>query len=529
MCQETLKEIRSAVEKTGDKELLAVTEQMESKRKERRPPLVLLVSSVYGREDVLRALGKLLGDMDRIRETLPGGGRPFLLEILGEGEENGRTWDVPDFERIRFRLPGKAMQGMEFAYWCGLDQKRPEPDIAEDADFLILVTDCIMVLPQKEKDWLKESVLPHIGGERTFVSISRKELLNTQEERETLSRAAKGLLSGMNDKIRFYEELEELIGRLPGLCSDIEEIERLRKRWLIKNGVQRLSGQVEERLKMAESDVEALKENIKRMETERGSIESCGRLVIDGLIENRHTELKNHLLNAADQYGDEAYTSIRERLEKTEDVEADVKNIQPYLESVWKIFEKKAGEWIAKEQLDMTEELEEQIRKDCHAILSLSGIPEEAAKAAVQNGKKTFIQSEEEKRAPGWLRKNGVLIASLAIAFVNPVWGLAAFVGLNIVQKNHKKAAEDLRSQVLGSLYGECTEVKRRIMEELSRGIEKAEEESKANIQKIYGEILDSMEAAILEAAKRIEESAKKREVFALLLTELERAKGQEN
>ncbi len=116
------------------------------------------------------------------------------------------------------------------------------------------------------------------------------------------------------------------------------------------------------------------------------------------------------------------------------------------------------------------------------------------------NGNSTGKNGNREK-----LITRGMLITSIALAFVQPILGLSALVGTQMFQHYKKNNDEELRRQVLNDLYSRCEQIKTQMLDQVLDTIETARAASRKNIGDIYARMLEEITAPALEAVGRIE------------------------
>ncbi|MBR1693266.1 MAG: hypothetical protein IJ711_10925 [Lachnospiraceae bacterium] len=398
-------------------------------------------------------------------------------------------------------------------FWCGSELKALDGNVITDCDLLILFTNATMALVQREKEWLKNTVEPFFGGDRVIVALYRTEFLNTESDRTELCKSIEDTLGSIHKEIKFFADGQGLPAEIRQMEPLSDESRRKRQKAILKYGLSLMGKKINRQLELGSIDMEKLKDNVKRVEKERKDVELAGKIMVENTVGAFYTDLKNQIYDAAEQYNEDAYNSIRERISSTKDVKGDAEKIPAYLETVWTNFGSNVKEKLAQEQAKIVARLEERMEEDCGKLVGMLELSGDAPELSVLTVGKTYMRFGDggnEADTKSKMVSKGMLIASIALAFVNPVWGLSAFAGTQLYQKYKERDAEQLRSQILGSLYGDCNQVRQKAVKQIYSVIDVAKKESGDNVGKIYSEIMDSLMDSIYQMVGKLEEAKKR-------------------
>ena len=526
MNSDILSKISKKITETDDQKLECIIGAAESKLKEPFFPKVMLVSNDYGRQEILDLMRHECSQSEMLQECLPDSGRPFWVTLsFGKPDvtEESSSIGEQEYTKITAAVEWDFLKTANLVWLCGFDFSSLNMSLIEDADVIVLVTNATMALPQEEKDWLRNSVASSFYGEQVLISLYSRSHVNTKEDYECLHKNVNMVLNGLDSKIGFYDDLFSVFAAAAKLLQTTVSEEK-HKKMVIKNCLNCIEQRVSELLKASNLDTEKLKTAIEKMERERKDIEMSGRLLMESSVENMYANLKNQIVDAADRYNEDAYNSIRDRIETTKNVEQDVDSIHPYLKAVWENFENEIKAKFAAEQDKISGDLErqmEQVRSSLVRMLDLGEGSELMQHLGIAAGSVAYTGNPDEasKKSHAKLLSKGLMLASIALAFVNPVWGLAAFVGTRFFQRSRENSSEDLRRKVLDELHGECSSIKEKVVEQITAVIAEAKENSKKNIGNVFSEMIDSMMDSILNFIEQIKKLQKQEELLQAIVS----------
>ena len=87
--------------------------------------------------------------------------------------------------------------------------------------------------------------------------------------------------------------------------------------------------------------------------------------------------------------------------------------------------------------------------------------------------------------------------SSIALAFVNPLWGLAGVAGTSVFTLSKNKDLDEAKAKALSALPNECNSIRRSVERQIEAAIEKAKKEHWDDVWKVYSEVLDNLMSAI--------------------------------
>lgn len=473
MYQAVLEEIKEEVLKAGDSALDEILKELEEKINKEHSPKILFVSNLFGKDAVDTLAKKIYDDVVIGNDSCMQKNAPFEVDIR-----------------------------------CGEDFRTLDGRLVTDYDLIILFTDAVMALPQKEKEWLRNTVEIFSGGERIIVTLYRKEAVNTEEDLSELCGFIKETTAAIDEKIRFYADDMELLPRIREVGEYTWEKRQKRQNAIFKYYVSVLAEEIRMRLKFANVDREKLEQNVKRMEQEQKSTELAGKIAVENTVESFYVDLKNQIFDAAEQYNEDAYDNIRNRISTSKNIKRDAENIPAYLDMVWKNFDDKIREEIARKQSEAARRLQKQIEEDCNNLAGYLELPEDFREFSEKSRmiyEQMFPADVDGGKRRDKLVFRGMMLASVTLAFINPVWGLSALAGSGLYWQYKAKGEEELRAEVLNGIYSKCNEIKKGVVEEIYAAIDKVKEESKRNVSDIYSEMIESFVDSIREMVEKQE------------------------
>ena len=510
MKEHILNTIREKVAGIGDSEPLRMIDEAEARLSGPYAPKAVLVSNMYGRQSILEFIGAGSGQKDLISRCIPEPNEPFLLVLrygaLNVSAEQAMLGDL-DFLAIVVSMEWETLDGVELRWYCGIPFPLLGIHETGDAGAICLISNATMALAQDEREWLQGVGLRNRSGSQAVISLYNRSAVNTQDDWDSLIQDLSARAKSIGADIKICPSTDAAITAVI-TASKTDAAEKSWKRMQALNALDGVEERIRILLRASNTDLEALQKASDDMKRERKRVELSGRVICEGTVENMYTELRTQVSDAIDQYNSDAYDSIRKRIETTKDVERDAQSIQPYLQAVWGNFEREIGVKLAAEQETIATELQRQIEQDGIRLVEMLGIggaiiySGTISPAGVPIVDATEPKAGKEKQEKMIVR--GMLIASLALAFVQPVLGLSALVGSQAYQHYQKVNHEDLRRQILNDLYSQCEQIKTQALERILGAIETAKTASKKNIGDVYSRMLEEITAPALETVERI-------------------------
>lgn len=486
-------------------------------------PQILIVSNSSARKEILESLDNLIGSTNIVLDDLINAESDYIVRL-----QYADDWNRNDFDDTNesmgvayISIPWVTLKRVNILWVCGLSLKNVPDNIIINSDKLLLVTNATMAMTQEEKEWLatlRESIF---CDESVMVSLCNKLSLNTQDDVDDLCVNVAKLIARYGENTTFVDDFGSALCNLVENIND-EQLKTQREKRILTACFNVLEVYINSQLELAEVDIDKLNEAIKKIEAERKNIEFSGKLVLNSTIENMYGEMKNKIISAADRYGDDAYESIRARLTVSDTIEKDINNIAPYLKKIWVNFEREIGKHMASEQEQIAGVLEQQISSDCKRIVDIlegSSFNETIYISTVDIlSEISFGDIDESKAKKNKMLSKGMLIASIALAFVNPLWGLAGVAGTSAFTLSNNKNLDETKTKVLSALPNECNSIKHGVESQIESAIEKAKKDSCDNVWKVYSEVLDSLMIAIFKYMDQIKVAKEKVSILQSVL-----------
>lgn len=486
-------------------------------------PQVMIVSNSSAKKEIIGILSDLIGFADVALDDLANAENDYIVRI-----QYGNDWNRDEFDDndsgsdvTNISIPWAVLKNLNIFWICSSSLKNISNHNIIHSDKLLLVTNATMAMTQEEKDFLTNVRKSIFNDEPITISLCNKLSLNTQTDIDNLCVNITKLIVRYGENTNFIDDFSN------ALCSqfeniDGEQLETKREKRILTVCFNALETYIKSQLELAEIDIDRLNEAVKKIEAERKNIEFSGKLVLNSTIENMYGEMKNKIISAADRYSDDACESIRARLTVSKTIEKDINNIAPYLKTVWENFEREIGKHMASEQEQIASVLEQQISSDCKKmvdILELSSFGETInISTASLLSDISFGDMDEAKAKKNKMISKGMLIASIALAFVNPLWGLAGAAGTSAFTLSNNKNLDEAKAKVLSALPNECNRIKRGVESQIETAIEKAKKGSCDNVWKVYSEVLDNLMAAIFRYMDQIKAAKEKAGILQSVL-----------
>lgn len=108
--------------------------------------------------------------------------------------------------------------------------------------------------------------------------------------------------------------------------------------------------------------------------------------------------------------------------------------------------------------------------------------------------------------------------SSIALAFVNPLWGLAGVAGTSVFTLSKNKDLDEAKAKALSALSNECNSIKRSVERQIEAAIEKAKKEPRDDVWKVYSEVLDNLTSAIFRYMEQIKAAKEKTGILLRIL-----------
>lgn len=478
-------------------------------------PQFLVISHPAAKKEFIRTLRNNIGPVQ--------GNLDNLEKVEGDFTVHFQYGEDPEFvdedETKIISIPWEMLKKAEIFWICSSSLENISKRILVNSDEILWLTNASMAMPQREREWLSETVTSMFHNEPITISLYNQETLNTREDVEALNlRLTKFALQLGKNKLYLANRSEALHRMFEEM--DIPAFLDRREKRIQLACKEDLENYMKKQLELAEIDVEKLEASIQKVEAERKNIEFSSKFILNSTISNMYDEMRNKILDAADRYSQDACENVRVGLESSKDLEKDIHNIQPYLKAAWEHFEKEISKYMVSRQEEIAKVLERQISSDCQKIVGLlegGSLGKEIDVLTAGMFGNTFEEKEPQTTKNKRISK-GMLLTSIALAFVNPLWGLAGIVGTGVFNLSNAKNTKEAKEKVLLALPGECNRLKNDIERQLELTIENAKKESCDNVWKVYSEVLDKLMAEITDYMEQSRQAKERAVVLQKLL-----------
>ena len=477
-------------------------------------PQFLVISHPAARKEFIRTLKEKIDSeqekMDNL-EKLEGDFTVYFQYGIGMNDA--------DINGVRIiHIPWEMLKKAEIFWICSSSLENIPRRILVNSDEILWLTNASMAMPQREREWLSEAA-SMFDNESVMISLYNQETLNTREDVEALNLRLTKFASQLGRNKLYFANRSEALHRMFKEMDIPAFLERREKRIQLACK-EDLENYMKKQLELAEIDVEKLEASIKKAEAERKNIEFSSKFILNSTISNMYDEMRNIILDAADRYSQDACENVRAGLETSNDLEKDIHNIQPYLKAAWEHFEKEISKYMVSRQEEIAKILEQQISSDCQKIVGLlegGSLGKEIDVLSAGMFGSTFEEKGPQTTKNKRISK-GMLLTSIALAFVNPLWGLAGIVGTGVFNLSNAKNAKEAKEKVLLALPVECNKLKNEIERQLEITIENAKKESCDNVWKVYSEVLNKLMAEIADYMEQSRQAKEKAAVLHKLL-----------
>lgn len=511
------------IKSLDDSQMLQIVANAEREMNKNFFPQIMIVSNSPAKKEIIETLGDLIGSTNIVLDDLANAESDYTVRL-----QYGDDWSGNGFDDINgsmdvanISIPWATLKGVDILLVCGSSLKNIPNNLIINADKILLVTNATMAMTQEEKDWLMNLRESIFSNEPVTVSLCNKFSLNTQADVDDLCVNVTKLIARYGENTNFNDDFGSALCNLVENING-EQLKAQREKRILTACFDTLEAYITSQLELAEVDIDKLNKAIKKIEVERKNIEFSGKLVLNSTIENMYGEMKNKIISAADRYSDDAYESIRARLTVSNTIEKDINNIASYLKTVWANFEREIGKHMASEQEQIASVLEQQISSDCKRMVDILEVNSFDGtiniSTALLLSDISFGDMDESKAKKNKMLSKGMLITSIALAFVNPLWGLVGVAGTSAFTLSNNKNLDETKAKVLSALPNECNSIKRGVERQIEAAIEKAKKESCDNVWKVYSEVLDNLMATIFRYIDQIKAAKEKAAILQSVL-----------
>ena len=537
MYNEILNNLTNCVKELHNDRLTEIVERANLKANEMEKCNIGIISDFYGKKTFFKMLERYGISEDVYIDYVPDTDMPFVIEVkYGNGNQETIAADeiVDDIKylKISVETTQNTFEDFSIIFICGMNLETLDNRLLYKFSYLFFLTNATMAMPLSAKTWVQDIVVPMFGSDRLTICLYNTNLLNTANDVKAIENNVNKMIVKGNWQCSFLSCDEMIENRIAEVVSEKEMLEKKRNEQLVKNCINELKCYSEKMLETKNLDIDELRKMVEKLNEEKEEIEISGKIAIGNVVNNLFTDLKYQIVNAADNYMDDAYKNIHNRISTTDSVTNDIKHIPTYLEKICQLFERKASEKIQEEYEKITIELAKMIENDCKKIMSVIQIPgfekyflEMGYEFALtdrfgflENAKNEF----DEKVKTNKKLSKGMIIASVALAFANPVLGISTLIGSRIYNNYRTQETEkEARNTVLEGLLAECADLKKNIVSQISNELSVTQQKTSDALERVYGEIINSLIKAICAAVDEIEKLKKELDLVSELLKNL--------
>lgn len=440
------------------------------------------------------------------------------LELTEDNEDD--VFDEVDSIKIIHTLSNSFLKKTDITLCNEIHKKDIWQEIFENTDFLLLSTNATMALPLEERNWIDSYVLPFFSGERFSVIVNNSGILNSDEDREAMFEFVENYLDKLDEKIEFYKESVSITERINYMLENQEHAKTLRIKNILNNLFANFKELVEDLLNSADINISTSAKAIKQLESNRKELEAAGRVTAENMVKNIYSDFKFKAIESIENYSDSAKNSILKKVEKSNDIEALSQDIEPYLKSVWKTYEIHFSKKISQAREYAVERLIKQVEMDTDRIINnLDAETVELIEKAI-HGADTWKTPDfygmgvGENSREDFVKKTvkGIMLTSVPLFFVNPVYGIVTLIGSQIYKRSQKSSIlEEEKRLVSESVEKYCEELKKIITVSIIDGLDNEADECRSNIKIAYASLIDLLIKEIQSYSAKMEVVREKR------------------
>lgn len=509
MFNEIIEKIKKAAVETGSAELIEIAKRVDTAADRGNFLKIAIVTDDYGIKEARKLIFKLMNeDMNSVPEwdSVP------VKAVYKKGAEASVFVDKNEdanFAEVLITVKSDELNNAEIWLFAGIRHKDISSDILDDIDVVVLLSNATMMLPLGEKEWLKNTVVPRFGADRTFVSMYGINMLNTVTDLEEVKSNAKKILSNADDAITFCAEEKDLTAMLVQSISDPADLEDKRKKTVLANVIADIKDKGLKLLKTASCGEDKIKEALENLEKERRNIELSSNITVNSVVENKFSALNSQLIGAAEEYNRSAYESIIAKLKVSEDIQSDAASVNGYLEGVWRNFEIASEKRFTEALEEISKELSKQIAIDCDNILDIVrpiGIDADFKKIRLKNNSVDISDVIDEKAdKTKKMKRMTLLISGGLLVLSGPLVSAAVLIGGNLLIKYNKGNDAEFKDEIIKSVKKSCEDVVIDVKKSIISSIEQAEKKAKDNVKVIYADVVDAVIGLANDAVKKAE------------------------
>ena len=537
--------LKKTIEDTHNETLTNMISNMEIKLQKPHKSTAAIISDGYGAKTVIPFISKLLGEQYIDGSYFAIGADPICLHFkYGDPAESkemivleASAGNSHELLKINISTRASVLEKTDILYYAGIDPLWLSSDTLGDYDRLIILTNATMALTLSEKTLLKESVMPFYGTERVSVMLHSLHLLNSDDDKKNILSAVEEFCN-KNHFTKPSGSMEDC-SRILTEYTACENLIELRTKTILLNTIAALDRSIRSQLEVSDESTSNLMDTMNEIERNLGNMKVMANITIDTKIDNMFATLKYHIINAAEDYSDDAYNSIEKRIKETDKPGEEIVKIQPYLVKIWETFAREVEARVSDEYQQIALQLEDDIKKDCGKLVRMlriadndelladlqnkiyeSGIAS-SLNYAVANSQISDLSERAEAEEASLQKKKkitkGVFVASIALTLFHPVIGISALVGSKLYEKRKLNSVmtDAEKSSVLSEIFDNCKEIQRSVTDTLTCEIGRTSQQAKEIAKNIYSQVLEDVSIYIKKLGYDLELAKQNKEKLA--------------
>lgn len=415
-------------------------------------------------------------------------------------------------------------------------------ELSSEIDAVCLETNATMAMTNSERTWVKDVAVPLFGSSAVYLGIEKLDKLNSNKDRSDLRANVGNTCSRIGITNAISEgclEAIELI--LPSL--ELQSITKKRQTRILRNGVtaikERLDVLVDES-KINDEDILATKDALK---SRKATLALNGDFISEVIIKNTISELKSEVVASTEDYGREIVDNIRMNLESTSDVDIYkvIEKIPEYIESAWRYFLTESGKLFDKKLELLYKDITQQIEKDLAELIStmnpkeikvlyealglqMSGFDMSSnfgMDRSISNPETTTLDVEaryEQMRENVGRETRNLMILSLPLLFVNPLYSIGIVIGANTLQKiKQKDQHKEQRAVLQSEIETLCESCRLQVVDTVVSSSEEMTKSSIEGVKQTYDGFIDMMNQHIESLEGNLKEAETYRHQWAII------------
>ncbi len=434
---------------------------------------------------------------------------PILLE---EGDTIGN--------KMVFGVPADFLKKYRVAICDEIYSNDIWLELSAEIDIACLVINATMVMNQMERDWLKKYVKTVFDEREVALAITKLEILNNDEEVQTVRRMVKDSLKRMGISIEIYEDIQIALNGMINYLNASYDQPRYNGR-VIRNSIMAMENQIKYLINDAEVSDAEIETTSNQLKKQKNTLELAGQLAAESIFGNALTRLKIQLCEGIRNYGRQMTMNIRKKIENAplDQLESITEKIDGYISGSWDYYIKNMSSRTNKEMEIIMQALTKQMEMDAGILISQidesarmmvyralrmetnSLMIDEDKLSAVVRGKEIFAGADVEnvtKRLQKEIRN--MMLLSIPLFFVNPwisIGNILLSKSYGKMQMNHK--LKDIQKEAADNIENICYENTELLVRKIEENFEDAARTGSMNIKTAYRNLVRQIENSLLK------------------------------